>query len=76
MLKRIPITISINEYLIEFSYYKRNGKYTRGAVTLSHVNMDSVRTAFRAWKDKQRTMSNVNILDIKLINEGTNVINV
>ena len=76
MIKRIPITININEYLIEFSYYKRNGKYTRGAVTLSHVNIDSVRAAFRAWRDKQRTMSNVHILDIKLLNECTNVINV
>ena len=76
LIKRIPITININEYLIKFTYYKRNGKFTKGSVSLSHINIDSVRAIFKSWAKRQRTMSNVEILDIELLNECTNVINV
>ena len=76
LIKRIPITININEYLVDYTYYKRNGKFTKDSVTISHVNIDSVRTIFKCWAKKKRTMSNVEILDIKLLNECTNVINV
>ena len=62
----------------------------RGALTIYDVNydfsiigtkdnqtdIDSVRNIFKGWAKKQRTMSNVEILDIKLLNECTNVINV
>ena len=43
LIKRIPITININEYLVDYTYYKRNGKFTKDSVTISHVNIDSVR---------------------------------
>lgn len=69
-VKRLPITLTVKEYLINFSYYKRNDKYTKSSMTVKHINKQLAQEYFKAWAKKQRTMSNVYILDVVLLNDN------
>lgn len=75
-IKRVPNIISIKEYLINFTYYKRNGKYAKSSMTIKHINKESAKETFKAWCKKQRTMSNVSILDIERLNSEPMIIEV
>lgn len=76
MVKRVPNTITIKEYLINFTYYKRNGAFTKSSMTIKHVDTQRARETFKAWCKKQRTMSKVDILDIVIQNSEPMIINV
>ena len=57
LVKRIPIKISISEFLITFSYETRKGYYREQQRTLKHL-------LFKHRENNQRTMFNVKILGI------------
>ncbi|MGV1105827.1 hypothetical protein ACQR28_09225 [Clostridium perfringens] len=63
-MKRIPIKISISEFLITFSYETRKGYYREQQRTLKHYSVGAAIAYFRNWANNQRTMFNVKILGI------------
>lgn len=64
LVKRIPIKISISEFLITFSYETRKGYYREQQRTLKHYSVGAAIACFRNWANNQRTMFNVKILGI------------
>ncbi|HII4514036.1 TPA: hypothetical protein ACY4SI_001242 [Clostridium perfringens] len=64
LVKRIPIKISISEFLITFSYETRKGYYREQQRTLNHYSVGAAIACFRNWSNNQRTMFNVKILGI------------
>lgn len=64
LVKRIPIKISISEFLITFSYETRKGYYREQQRRLKHYSAEDAIFLFKAWAKEQRTMFNVKILGI------------
>lgn len=64
LVKRIPIKISISEFLITFSYETKKGYYREQQRSLKHYSEEEAIFLFKAWAKEQRTMFNVKILSI------------
>lgn len=64
LVKRIPIKISISEFLITFSYETKKGYYREQQRTLRHYSTEDAIFLFNVWEKDQRTMFNVKILSV------------
>lgn len=70
-VKRIPVKLSITEFIISFEYETFKGNHRRtDKRTIKHYSRQEARDYFRKWSKSIRTMSNVKILDTVEI-EGT-----
>lgn len=63
-IKRIPNKIKINNYVITFSYKTIKGYYREQQRVIYATSEVLAKVNFELWANKQRTMTNVEILGI------------
>lgn len=75
-IKRIPVQVVVNEYLITFEYTTIKGYSREQQRIIRHFSKDLAIKAFKQWSDKSRTMLNAKILSIVKSEKETNVIDI
>lgn len=63
-VKRIQNKITINNYVITFSYETKKGYYREQQRQIYATDKEIAKQNFEIWTNKQRTMTNVKILGI------------
>jgi len=65
-IKRIPVKLSITEFIIIFEYQTFKGNHRKNDKrSIKHIDKQSAKEEFKEWSKNIRTMSNAKILDIK-----------
>ena len=75
-IKRIPNKISINNYVIIFSYKTKKGYYREQERQIYATSEVLAKVNFKLWANKQRTMFNVEILSIVENSKKSKIIDV
>lgn len=75
-IKIIPNKITINNYVITFSYKTRKGYYREQQRQIYATDKEIAKQNFEVWANKQRTMTNVKILGIVENTEKSKTIDV
>lgn len=75
-LKRIPVHVTIKEFIIYFEYLTVKGYHRETKMRIKNFTKDEASKAFKEWADKQRTMCNVSILHIEEIVGNEQIIEV
>lgn len=74
-VKRIPTVLEIKDFIITFEYIAwRSNKRKTDKRSIKHFDKDEAKKVFKEWSSNIRTMSNAKILDIKEIQENSQVI--
>lgn len=76
LIKRIPVHITIKEYLIYFEYLTVKGYRRENQMRIKKFTKEEAIKAFTEWVNKQRTMCNATILHIEEIVENEQVIEI
>lgn len=70
-IKKIKRKISINTYLVTFSYKTYKGYYKEQQRLIKGLNKDDIKEFFKEWSNNIRTMANAEILGIDELKEYT-----
>ena len=76
IIKRIPVHVTIKEFIIFFEYCTVKGYRRENRVRVKNFTKEEARKAFTEWADKQRTMCNATILHIEELTENEQIIEV
>lgn len=75
-IKKIPVQVVVNEYLITFEYTTIKGYSREQQRIIRHFNKELAIKAFKMWASKSRTMLNAKILGIVKSEKETKVIDI
>lgn len=75
-IKRIPVQVVVNEYLITFEYQTVKGYNREQQRVIRHFNKELAIKCFKEWSSKSRTMLNAKILSIVKSEKETKVIDI